>query len=296
MSIGAGTALDLRFARVGGRTVLTRRRYRWPLLVGRVFPDPSRPHVGSLTIQNAAGTVIPGDVIRQRIGVHGGGFAVVQGQGATLVSGVQGAGVSVEDTCLAVDASSRLLLNASPRILTPHARYRQRTQIRVERGGRAVLVDALVLHPDLSNDTFGSYESSVAVRSADGTLLARDAQVLETMPRVRHSPTAFGTMYLIGAGFDRAMTALSPDLNSLTMLTGDRRVFVAASDLPNDAGWTIRVAASDGGVLRATLAAVTAIVEADHADDLRNQGPGLHPVEDYTPSAEFADHHLARSR
>jgi urease accessory protein len=260
VSTGSLNALDLVFARVAGRTALTRRRYRWPLLIGRVFTDPTRPGVGSVTIQNCAGTVIAGDVVRQRIEVVDGGSVVVRGQGATVVSGVRGGETAVEDTRLRVDASSRLLCDPSPRILTAHARYRQRTQVCVEPGGRAVVVDAVVLHPDLTDDAFGSYESSVAVAAPDGTLLALDAQVLETMPRVCRAPAAFGTVYVVGGGFDETMTALLPSLESLSVLTGDRRVYLAVSDLPNQAGWAIRIAGSDGGTLRAIVAAVTELI------------------------------------
>ena len=260
MSTGSLNALDLVFARVAGGTALIRRRYRWPLLIGRVFTDPTRPGVGSVTIQNCAGTVIAGDVVRQRIEVVDGGSAVVRGQGATVVSGVRGGETAVEDTRLRVDASSRLLCDPSPRILTAHARYRQRTQVCVEPGGRAVVVDAVVLHPDLTDDAFGSYESSVAVVALDGTLLALDAQVLETMPRVCRAPAAFGTVYVVGGGFDETMTALLPTLESLSVLTGDRRVYLAVSDLPNQAGWAVRIAGSDGGTLRATVAAVTELI------------------------------------
>lgn len=262
MSTGSGNALDLVFASVGGRTALTRRRYRWPLLIGRVFTDRTRPGVGSVTIQHCAGTVIPGDGVRQRIEVVDGGSAVVRGQGATSVSGVRGGETAVEDTRLRVDASSRLLFDPSPRILTTHARYRQRTQVCVEPGGRAVIVDAVVLHPDLTDETFGSYESSVAVIAPDGTLLALDAQMLETTPRVRHALTAFGTVYVVGGGFDEAITALSPDLESLGGHTRDTRVYLAATDLPNQAGWAVRIAGSDGGTLRAAIAAVIEQIEA----------------------------------
>jgi urease accessory protein len=255
-------ALDLTFACVGGRTALTRRRYRWPLLIGRVFTDRTRPGVGLVTIQNCAGTVIPGDVIRQRIEAVDGASAVVRGQGATIVSGVPGGQTAVEDTRLRVDASSRLLFDPSPRILTAHARYRQRTQVRVEPGGRAVIVDAVVLHPDLTDEGFGSYESSVAVTAPDRTLLSLDAQMLETTPRVRRAPTAFGTVYVVGGGLDKTMTALSPELESLSVLTGDSRVYVAVSDLPNQVGWAVRIAASDGGTLRATIAVATELIEA----------------------------------
>lgn len=256
------TALDLVFTRNGGRTVLARRRYRWPLLIGRVFDDPDRPAAGSVTVQNAAGTLIPGDRVLQRISVTGSGQAVVRGQGATVVSGIPGGAVAVEDTGLRVDAGSRLLFDAPPRILTPSARYRQHSEVCIEPGGCALLVDAVVLHPDLTDRTFGIYESSVAVTAADGRLLALDAQHLTAMPRVRRALTAFATVYLLGSGFDQAMTATSPALEALSVLSGQRRVYVAASDLPNGAGWAMRIAASDGGALRATTAAVTALVDS----------------------------------
>jgi urease accessory protein len=254
VSFGERIALDLTFAEVGGRTAITRRRYRWPLLIGRVFDDPARPMVGSVTIQNAAGTLIPGDVLRQRISVLDAGVAVVRGQGATVVSGVPGGDVAVEDTCLRVAADSGLLLDASPRILTRHARYRQHTRLCVDQGGTALLVDAVVLHPDLTGATFGSYDSTVEICSSDATVLALDAQSLEAMPRVRRAPAAFATVYAIGGALD--VPAMIDDLEALTVLTGHRRVYVAVSDLPGGAGWAVRVAASDGGILRATIGAV----------------------------------------
>jgi urease accessory protein len=262
VSDGDRLALDVTFAKVGGRTVLTRRRYRWPLLIGRVFPDAARPGMSAVTIQNAAGTVIPGDAVRQRIGVVDGGSVVMRGQGATTVSGIPGGAVATEHTVVRVDASGRLLLDPSPRILTRYARYRQHTQVCVEPGGRATVVDTVVLHPDLADDAFGGYESSVEIIAPDGTLLALDTQLLDAMPQVRRAPTAFGTVYIVGAGLDEAMTALSPGLESLAVLTGDRRVYVAVTDLPNEAGWAVRVAAWEGGTLRATIGAVTALIEA----------------------------------
>ena len=258
----SSAALDLTFAKVNGRTVLTRRRYRWPLLIGRVFPDPAHPGVGSVIIQNAAGTLIPGDLVTQRIAVVDGGAAVVRGQGATMVAGIPGGDVAVEHTEVHVDGTSRVVLDTAARILTPHAHYRQRTHVRVAPGGRAVLVDAVVLHPDLRDEVFGSYDSTVEVTAADGRLLALDAQSFENMPRVRRSPKAFATVYVLGEGLDTAMTALSPELESLAVLRGDRMAYVGVSDLPNEAGWAIRIAAADGGVLRSITGAVSMLVRA----------------------------------
>ncbi|CAN5711838.1 urease accessory protein UreD [soil metagenome] len=266
MSLGERNALDIVFSGDGGRTVLTRRRYRWPLLIGRVFADPARPSVAAVTIQNAAGTVIPGDLVRQQIKVVDGGSAVVKGQGATVVSGIPGGDVATEETQLWVDATSRLVLDPAPRILTRNARYRQRVQVSVEPGGQLVLVDTVVLHPDLTDEEFGGYESSVAISAADGRPAALDAQRLASMPRVRRAPMAFGTVYVAGAGLDTTMTAMTADIESLAVLTGARRVYLALSDLPNGAGWVVRIAASDGGTLRATTATVTALIEARTED------------------------------
>ncbi|MHC9290924.1 urease accessory protein UreD [Mycobacterium sp. LTG2003] len=269
-------ALDLVFARVGGRTVLTRRRYRWPLLIGRVFDEPAQPGMGSVTIQNAAGTVIPGDVVRQCIGVVDAACAVVRGQGATVVSGVPGGGEAVEDVGVRVSASSTLVFDPAPRILTAHARYRQHTQVCVEPGGLAVLTDAVVLHPDLADDVFSSYASRVAIMSADGTLLALDAQILDAMPLVRRAPTAFGTVYIVGAGLDTAMTARTPALESIADLG---RVYVGVTDLPNAAGWAVRIAAADGGALRTAVGAVIALVTPCPAERLvrdRSRSSTLH--------------------
>jgi urease accessory protein len=92
--------------------------------------------------------------------------------------------------------------------------------------------------------------------------------MLETMPRVRRPPTAFGNVYVVGGGSDESMTALSPDLESLTVLTADRHVYLAVSDLPNQAGWAVRIAGSDGGMLRATVAAVTELIGERVCDSL----------------------------
>lgn len=230
-------ALDLVLARVGGRTVLTRRRYRWPLLVGRVFDDERG---GVLTVQNSAGTLIPGDVIRQWVEVVDGGIATVQGQGATTISGTATGAEAFEDTRLTVDATGELWYAPAPRIVTPHARYRQELRVRVAPGGRAVVVDAVVLHPECGNANFGSYASTVEVRGPENELLAVDAQSLDAMPAARRAPSAFCTVYLIGLG--DAPSEVSP-----------RDAYGAVTDLPNGAGWAVRIAARDGGALRTAL-------------------------------------------
>ncbi|GAS94603.1 urease accessory protein UreD [Mycolicibacterium canariasense] len=238
-------ALDLAFASVGGRTVLTRRRYRWPLLVGRVFDDARRPGGGVLTVQNAAGTVIPGDVVHQHFSVSDGAVVTVRGQGATLVSGTPGGAEAVEEVTVTAEAGGEVMFVPAPRILTPRARYRQHLRVERTPGGRVVLVDAVVLHPDCGAGNFGAYNSVVEIRDDVGELLAFDAQSIDAMPRVPRAPTAFGTVYVLGA---------SP--TGLEAVVARLPAYGALTELPNGTGWAVRMAAPDGGVLRAGLAAV----------------------------------------
>lgn len=257
------SALDLTFTEVGGRTVMARRRYRWPLLVGRVFAHPDRPNVGSVTIQNAAGTIIPGDLLRQRLAVVDGGSAVVHGQGATQVTGAPGSRASVEHTYIEVDGRSRLVFYPSPRVLMAHANYRQRVSACVGRGGRAVLVDTVVLHPELTDGTCGSYESTVSIISVVGAVLTVDSQLIERIPAFRQHFKGFGTIYILGIERDSTMIiALMAGLEEMAAPSCDRPVYSGLSELPNGAGWAIRVAAPDGGALRAATDSLIQLVEA----------------------------------
>ncbi|WP_299560623.1 urease accessory protein UreD [uncultured Mycolicibacterium sp.] len=249
-------ALDLVFAAGAGHTALSRRRHRWPLLVGRVFGPEPPCRYATVIIQNAAGAVIPGDRIVQRFTAVDGAVIAVRGQGATTVTGVPGGPPAAEEAVIHVDATSRLVFDPGPRILTPHARYRQQLRVHVAPGGCAVVVDAVVLHPDLTDDSFGRFESTVVVAGGGPTPLAVDAQVLETLPRPRRAPTAFASIYVVGA---EAVATTAPQAPA------DRRVYLAASELPNGAGGLVRVAAADGGALREAVAAIRARLASDTA-------------------------------
>ena len=148
--------------------------------------------------------------------------------------------MSVEHTELYVDARSCLRFDPAPRILTAHARHRQHTEVCVEPGGCAVVVDAVVLHPDLDVGALGSIESTVTVRAPGGALLAMDAQVLDAPPMTDRF-TAFGTVYFLGHG-----TGTGTDVEH-------QGVYTAVTDLPNGAGCAVRIAAADGGALRTYL-------------------------------------------
>jgi len=257
-------ALDLVFSGVGHTTVLTRRRYRWPLLIGRVFPDPVHRGAGVAIIQNAAGTIIPGDRIRMLVTVTEAGFAVLRGQGATTVAGLPEGATATEVSRVHVEGRSTLVMAIPPRILTAHAHYRQHTEVCVESDATLVLVDGFVVHPDVTHVTFGCYESTVDIRSGAGEILAIDTQRLVSLPRMRHTPKAFGSVFVVCSADDplrtRVLREMAPIIENLAEPPGRAAVYPAVSALPNDAGVLVRIAAADGGSLRSTVDTVVSMV------------------------------------
>lgn len=232
-------SLDLSFESVGGRTVFDRKRYRWPQSVGRLFPGPHSGS-GSVIVQNSGASIHPGDVIEQRIEVGSGAWVQVLGQGAMLVTGKLGCAVATESTVLRLRGDGRLVHRPEPRILMPHAHFVQVTEIEIG-DGSAVVVDAFVLHPELSADDVGSISSIVRLRCVEGEEpLMVDAQQLNATLWPR-SLRAFGTVYVLGS------TATVPSTSDVD------GVHLAATELPNGVGHAVRMAAEEGGALRTAL-------------------------------------------
>jgi len=171
----------------------------WPLLIGGSSPT-ARPGVGSVTIQNCAGTVIPvmssgsGSGGRRRVGG-------VRGQGATTVTGVHGGEPAAEDTRLRVDASSRC---CSTLAAHPHrARgYRQRTGGVCRAGWTGGDRRRRGPHPDLTDEAFGatspvSPSPPRTERSSTRCANARDDAAGPPSRRLSR------TVYVVGGGFDK---------------------------------------------------------------------------------------------
>lgn len=257
-------SLDLSFATSGNRTVLDRRRYRWPQTIGRMFYlDADDPGHGRLIVQNAGASLHPGDHVRQRIAATAGARAEVTGQGAMLVTGLPGSKPAVEETELRAEASSMLIYQPEPRILTRFAHVVQNTHVELERGGSVMLTDAVVAHPDVTAESFGSFRSRVTL-TVDGDMRLFDAQHASAMPNPRAGLRAFATVYLLGpAAEDPAV-----DLDRFDAKWG---VYAAGSVLPNDAGYAIRIAATGGDTVREAIRSL--IRSLRHAARARNVDP-----------------------
>ncbi|MDV8054288.1 MULTISPECIES: urease accessory protein UreD [unclassified Rhodococcus (in: high G+C Gram-positive bacteria)] len=232
-------SLDLSFEAVRGQTVFDRKRYRWPQSVGRMFPGP-HPRSGSVIVQNSGASIHPGDVIEQRVHVGTGAYVQILGQGAMLVTGKPGCAAATESTVLRLRGDGRLIHCPEPRILTRHAHFVQLTDVEIG-DGSAVVVDAFVLHPELTANDVGSISSTVRVRCVEGQEpLMVDAQLLDSSLWPR-SLRAFGTVYVLGSA------ATVPALSDVD------GVHLAVTELPNGVGHAVRMAAEEGGALRTAL-------------------------------------------
>lgn len=228
---------------------MDRRRYRWPMTIGRTFyTDPVDPGRGTVIVQNAGASLHPGDHVTQRIEATAGARVDVVGQGAMLVTGVSGGRPAVEETSLVADASSTLVYIPEPRILTRSAHVEQNTQVELGAGAAVLLTDAVVVHPEVTAESFGSFRSRVTLTAA-GYLRMFDAQSATSIPNPRSWLRAFATVYLLlGAGME-----LGSAFEEFDHFDGSMGAYAAGTVLPNNSGLAIRIAATGGDTLRAAL-------------------------------------------
>ncbi|MGA9872363.1 MAG: urease accessory protein UreD [Rhodococcus sp. (in: high G+C Gram-positive bacteria)] len=258
--------LDLSFTAAGTRTVMNRRRYRWPQTVGRVFYlDVADPGHGTVLIQNAGASLHPGDYVKQRISASGGARIDVSGQGAMLVTGVPGAGPAVEETDLRAGASTGLAYRPEPRILTEFAHVEQNTSVVLKAGASVVLTDAVIVHPDVTEESFGSFRSRVTV-STTGDIRMFDAQHATTLPSPHSGLRAFATVYLLVGDENAVSSNASFDwpngLEGLNGFDGRSGAYAAGTALPNGVGYAIRIAAAGGETLRRALETAVGLFRA----------------------------------
>ncbi|MCI2421686.1 urease accessory protein UreD [Saccharopolyspora sp. K220] len=214
-----------------------------------MFRPTGDEFAGQVIVQNAGAALQPGDIIRQRLTAADGAVVDVVGQGAMPVTGRPGRPPAREETELNAVTGSTLVHRPEPRLLLPNANFRQHINVSVAVGSIAILVDAVVIHPDGDDGTFGSCTSTVVI-SVPGETAPRavDAQSLAALPRTA-GLRAFGTLFVV-----------TPDPTDgrvgeeLTRLEHDAPAYLAATSLPGAAGWAVRIAAPDGQLLRTGLA------------------------------------------
>ncbi len=258
MSEGVAAQLDLSFARdPNGRTYLDRRLFRWPFTISRTFHLDEVP-AGMLTVllQSVSGAIQAGDAILQRIHVEPGAQAHVTTQGATSVYRAPAGLNATEDVRLTVGAAGWLEYLPEPKILFPDASLSQTMRAELAEDAALVISDCFAVHRLGEADrSFRHLTSEVRIGRPDGRVVVFDRLDIDGLPdrrgrRPRHQ--AYGTLMVAAPC---AAPVLRPLCAAITeRLTDTEGLYGAASPLPDDAGFSVRVAARDGRLLRQGLA------------------------------------------
>jgi urease accessory protein len=129
--------LDLSFARRGDRTVLDRRRFRWPFVLTRTFALDSCPrHMLTVIVQTSSGALHGEDRLSQWFEVGENAAAHITTQGASAVHRASGGLESRDSGRLSVAQGGFLEYLPEPRILFPGARSNRRSKSNARREGR----------------------------------------------------------------------------------------------------------------------------------------------------------------
>jgi urease accessory protein len=248
--------LDLGFVRKGTKTVLDRRLYSYPFSVSRVFyVDPAPQGMGSVILQTASGTLNAGDRLLQRLHTGAMSSAHVTTQGAAAVHRSPAGMETVERVELVADEGSLLEYLPELRILFPDSRFSQTTTLKLGAHSIAIMCDGFVVYdPAHAGRSLRSYIVETKIVSGVGRLLATESAQLDGLPAVtgrRASFRAFGTLFVAVFMESGARDGLREAIECA--MSSPAGVYWSVSDLPNECGVSLRIAAPDGGRLRAGI-------------------------------------------
>ena len=248
--------LDLGFVRKGTKTVLGRRLYSYPFSVSRVFYVDTAPlGMGSVILQTASGTLNAGDRLLERLHTGAMSSAHVTTQGAAAVHRSPAGMETVESVELVADEGSLLEYLPELRILFPDSRLSQTTILKLGARSIAIMCDGFVVYdPAHAGRPLRSYVVETKILSAEGRLLATEAAHLDRLPAMtgrRASFRAFGTLFVAVFMESRARDGLIEAIECA--MSSPAGLYWSVSALPNRCGVSLRIAAPDGGRLRAGI-------------------------------------------
>jgi urease accessory protein len=252
---GERPQLDLAFERRGERTVLARRRFRWPFVLTRTFALDSRPsHMLSVIVQTSSGAVHGEDRLGQRFEVGEGAAAYVTTQGASPVHRAGANSESRDRASLAVSRGGYLEYLPEARILFPDSALDQTIEIECASGGMALAADAFTIHDLGGGRGFRRFRSTTVLR-CDGDLKLVDRADIDSLGASGGAGfRAFSSVVIAAPGSETPSAALAEDLSAaLASIAG---LYAAASPLPGNAGVGVRLAARELRDLRRGMAAV----------------------------------------
>lgn len=246
--------LDLSFVVRNGRTLLDRRLFSYPYVLMRTFREPSgsvhldeRNPAAALThliVQNSSGPVHDRDDLAANLVLNAATGVRVTYQGATAIHRARSGNFSRERLSISLAEGAHLAYLPEARIYFPEARHRQTTDITLSAGSTLLFTDSFTVHdPEDRGRPLAELDNTLTIRR-DGEIVLLDRQHLCT-PVFDRAFRAFGTVLLVG---------LEPP--QLPEIPG---LYAAASQLPSNLGWSIRLAAPDLRPIRAAVAAASRV-------------------------------------
>jgi urease accessory protein len=232
--------LDLSFVVRNGQTLLDRRLFSYPYVLMRTFGGgrtswSTDVHSLQLVVQNSSGPVHDHDNLATSLVLDAATNVRIGYQGATAVHRARSGNESRERLSITLGEGAHLSYLPEARIYFPEARHRQVTDIALSAGSTIIFVDSFTTHdPEGQARPLSELDNTVTIRRDDETLFL-DRQHLET-PSFPAGFRAFGNLLLLG--LDEPETPEIPGL------------YAARSRLPNNLGWSIRLAAPDLRLIR----------------------------------------------
>ena len=254
-----------------GRSFLREQSHRAPMHVGKGHWNEDA-RVLTVHAVNATAGLFAGDAVDWRVRVEPGARLRLVGPSATRVHRAARGGVEVADEAVATqvfDVDADGWLEVWPELFIPQAgsRCRQTTRAEIARGGRLLFCEGLAP----GRAAMGEAWAFASLRWAtdivyDGWPVARE--------RWRMQPTAhpasvagwreagralgtdapfYGTVFLVAEGVDAARPGWQRLHDLQAEHAGPGPLWIGVSRLGRAAGWTVKVLARDGAVLRRTL-------------------------------------------
>jgi len=245
--------LDLSFVRRGGQTVLDRRLFSYPYVLMRTFrersgtvhPDPEN-RAETLThviVQNSSVPVHDRDDLAINLALNAATDVRVTWQGATAIHRARSGNLSRERLTISLGASAHLSYLPEARIYFPEAAHHQATDIELSASSSLLFTDSFTIHdPVGQGKPLHELDNTLTIRRY-GEVVLLDRQRLKT-PSFDRGFRAFATILLIGRS--------KPELPEIPTL------YAAASQLPSNLGWSLRLAAPDLRPIRAAVETIAA--------------------------------------
>ncbi len=250
--------LDLSFAPGSrGRTILAERRASYPYSI--TAPIIQADGTARLTLQSISGGLYGGETLSQHVRLGAGASARLVQPAATTVRRRAQAGPARQSIRLEAGAGARLIYATRPLIMLPGSALRQDWEISLAPGALVVLWDGFVSHSPKGEAPDWSLTSRLTARTAEGKLLAAERMAVDGVSLgngfqgMAGSFSAFGKFWGLGLA-----AGLAP---AERLLRGLDNIRTGITTLPGSAGFTIALAAQDGGALSAAMEKILARLE-----------------------------------